>query len=192
MGNFRKKYTRLFFLSSWWPFVAVVAFLLILIIPNVLFWVHDAAHHAVPPFPASLFIWMGMAAIVLLIVIYGLVPPGMKILKELRAGKLTALLYDQGFILLTSKGDEQMVAHWPDIDVWHGVWAWEMTIGGAIPVPLRYFNSYTVVDRRTRASMKLLFGAEFTMAVEVAVATCQYPSVQAAYLSGHAVNFGRL
>jgi hypothetical protein len=200
LGTFRKKYTRIFFLSPWWPFVIVVAFLLILIVPTVQAWLGGVVNHRLPPLEASIVIWIGMALIVLLIVVYALVPAASGIIKELRVGKLIALLYDQGFIVLTSKGNEQMVAHWPDIDVWHKVHAYiKMTIGVSLAfgyisgIPITgYRNVYTVVNRTTRESMKLLFGAKFNMVVEVEMVTCQYPSVQAAYRSGQAVNFGRL
>src|SRR6266851_6521597 len=96
LGNFKRKYTRPFVFSPWWTFVPIVAFLLILLVPNLQAWIHDAANHALPPFPASLFIGMGGITVVLIIVLYGLVPPGIRMLKELKTGTPVALLYDQG------------------------------------------------------------------------------------------------
>ena len=89
LGNFKKEYGRLFFLSPWWQFLPVAAFLLILIVPTVQGWVQGLANHAVPPLGPSLLIG-GVFLLLVLLVIYALVTPARGIIKEFRAGEPVA------------------------------------------------------------------------------------------------------
>jgi uncharacterized protein DUF6585 len=171
LGNFKKEYGRIFVFSPWWPFV-VAAFPLLFVVLIFRIWL---------VLGLSL-ILDGICLLCVLLILSALVSPARDLIKEFRAGKPIAWLYDQGFILLTSKGNIQMVARWTDLDVWHRI---ESEGDGSLHV-------YTVVDRTKRASMELPLGAPFNMAVEWEVATFQYPSKQTAYQSGQVIDFGRL
>jgi hypothetical protein len=188
LGNFKARYKRPLVFSPWWAFTPLAVFLLIALIPTIQSWVHDATDHRLPPFPANLFIGIGGITVLLIVVLYGLVPPGIKLLKELKTGAPVALLYDQGFVVLTTKGQEQMAAHWTDTDVWHKIEAQGGGEGG-----VSYMNVYTFVNRNTGESMRSPFGSQCNIAVEVAVADYQYQQyAQAAYQSGQPLYFGRL
>lgn len=181
LGAFRKQYDRPVVFSPWWPLTAIAIFLTILLGA----WLHGAST-PMRPFPANLLVML-MGAIIVFILIYAARPSAARALTERRTGKPLALLYDQGFIMFATKSGEQFVAPWADVDVWHDLEARSTGENSET-----YINVYTFVNRNTKASLKSPFGPEFHMAVELAIATWQYPVARETYRSGRTCNFGRL